>query len=77
MVIFADVDECASDEANECDPNALCTNTEASYVCRCTVGFTGNGRNCSGLSLLSILSLPKATKTETTQFSQTSFREIL
>ena len=41
-----DLDECAS--PNECDLNALCTNTEGSYVCRCRKGFAGDGRNCTG-----------------------------
>lgn len=43
-----DVDECESPEANSCHPNALCTNTEGSYVCRCLRGYNGNGRNCTG-----------------------------
>lgn len=51
-VIFAgdvvDVDECANVETNECDSNALCTNTEGSYVCRCFKGYEGDGRNCIG-----------------------------
>ena len=41
-----DLDECAI--PNECDLNALCTNTEGSYVCRCRKGFEGDGRNCTG-----------------------------
>ena len=45
-----DLDECASPDLNECDPNALCTNTEGSYVCRCIKGFEGDGRNCTGKS---------------------------
>ena len=43
-----DSDECASEEVNECDPKALCTNTEGSYVCRCLKGYEGDGRNCTG-----------------------------
>ena len=45
---YTDVDECASPESNECDPNALCTNTDGSYVCRCLRGFKGNGKTCTG-----------------------------
>ena len=48
MDVIVDVDECASNEANECDPNALCTNTEGSYVCRCENGYAGDGKNCTG-----------------------------
>ena len=43
-----DYDECADEDQNECDPNALCTNTEGSYVCRCLRGYEGDGRNCTG-----------------------------
>ena len=46
---FADVDECADNKANECDPNAaLCTNNEGSYDCSCFSGYIGDGKNCSG-----------------------------
>ena len=31
-----------------CGMNANCTNTEGSYKCTCTNGFTGDGSNCSG-----------------------------
>ena len=46
--MIIDVDECTRSEANECDPNALCTNTGGSYVCRCLSGYQGDGRNCTG-----------------------------
>ena len=46
--IVPDVDECASPETNECHLNAVCTNTEGTYVCRCKKGFSGNGKNCTG-----------------------------
>ena len=45
---FVDLDECNSPIGHACDPNALCTNTEGSYVCRCIRGFKGDGRNCTG-----------------------------
>ena len=48
LFVKLDIDECASSDTNECDLNALCTNIEGSYVCRCLNGFTGDGRNCSG-----------------------------
>ena len=31
-----------------CGMNAKCTDTEGSYMCTCSDGFTGNGSNCSG-----------------------------
>ena len=48
---YSDVNECGSPSHN-CDVNALCTNTLASYECSCKVGFSGNGTigNCSGKS---------------------------
>ena len=47
-LIIIDIDECVSAETNECDPNALCTNTDGSYICRCLSGYQGDGRNCTG-----------------------------
>ena len=48
FLLFADIDECMGPELNECDLNAMCTNTEGSYVCRCKKNFEGDGRNCTG-----------------------------
>ena len=45
---YLDIDECASSGRNECDPNALCTNIEGSYICRCLKGFKGDGKTCTG-----------------------------
>ena len=47
-----DKDECADENTNDCDPNALCTNTEGSYVCRCMKGYEGDGTRCTGMRLL-------------------------
>lgn len=49
-VLFSivDVDECKSSETNECGLNALCNNTEGSYICSCVSGYQGDGRNCKG-----------------------------
>ena len=41
------MDEC--EDENECDPNALCTNTEGSYICRCIRGYEGDGKSCKGI----------------------------
>ena len=48
LCLITDVDECARSDANECASNALCTNTEGSFVCRCLRGFSGDGRSCVG-----------------------------
>ena len=48
LFLIEDVDECTSSGTNECDPNALCNNTEGSYACSCVSGYQGDGRNCTG-----------------------------
>ena len=45
---ITDIDECANPETNQCDPDALCNNTVGSYICRCLIGYQGDGRNCIG-----------------------------
>ena len=47
------VNECATG-ANNCHVNAVCSDTAAGFNCTCKNGFTGNGRDCSGI-LLSVL----------------------
>ncbi|XP_072042803.1 uncharacterized protein [Amphiura filiformis] len=39
-----DVDECLS---NNCHTNALCTNTDGSFTCKCNTGYSGNGITCN------------------------------
>ena len=46
--LVLDIDECADEYENDCDPNALCTNAQGSYICRCIRGYEGDGRTCSG-----------------------------
>jgi hypothetical protein len=50
LAIFSisDIDECSEATSNDCDLNATCINTNASYNCTCNIGFTGNGKECSG-----------------------------
>ena len=33
----------------DCHVNASCTNTVGSFICTCKVGYTGDGRVCSGM----------------------------
>jgi len=42
-----DIDECALGLAG-CDVNANCSDTEGSYECTCSLGYTGSGVECSG-----------------------------
>ena len=44
----SDIDECALSLSN-CSSNATCSNTVGSYTCTCKQGFSGNGRNCTGM----------------------------
>ncbi len=38
-----DIDECATNDSNNCDENATCTNTAGSYSCACNNGYEGDG----------------------------------
>lgn len=50
IILWLDVNEC--EDVNDCHTNALCTNTEGSYVCRCIRGYEGDGKTCTGLCFL-------------------------
>ena len=39
-----DIDEC--DIGNDCNVNAMCSNTDGSYDCKCIDGFLGDGYEC-------------------------------
>ena len=43
----SDDDEC-SDGSNDCGENAECTNTLGGFTCKCTEGFAGDGKTCTG-----------------------------
>ena len=40
--VFADINECFSDNPTSCGRNADCTNTIGSFTCQCRPGFTGD-----------------------------------
>ena len=44
----ADINECTSDTDN-CDTNAVCTNTHGSFICTCLSGYAGSGVKCTGM----------------------------
>ena len=46
-LFVADLDECNTN-SRDCDRNADCQNTVASYKCTCKSGYTGDGNNCNG-----------------------------
>ena len=43
--ICPDIDEC-SVFSSICDINAICRNSEGSYLCSCKVGFARDGKAC-------------------------------
>ena len=45
--IHTDIDEC-TEEKDNCDDDAACTNTEGSFTCLCEPGFSGDGVQCEG-----------------------------
>ena len=57
FLTVADLDECSTHTHN-CDVNADCVNSMGSYLCTCKVGYTGDGKTCSG---------KRQTKTPTSQ----------
>ena len=42
-----DIDECMD---TICHTNGTCSNTIGSYSCACNSGYTGDGKDCTGLS---------------------------
>ena len=44
---LADVNEC-SEVFHRCHENANCSNTDGSYECHCSAGYTGDGTVCEG-----------------------------
>ncbi len=41
-----DIDECINNTDN-CDENAICSNTQGAFTCSCKEGYYGDGINCS------------------------------
>ena len=54
---FSDIDECKGNHS--CHVNAICTNTNGSYLCECQPGFNGNGQSCTGEYSLSAIKFGK------------------
>ena len=47
----ASVDECTQNLDN-CDVNAMCIDLPQGFQCVCDSGFTGDGRTCTGVSIV-------------------------
>ena len=54
-IIFVDADECLSNP-QVCHRNAKCVHvySNGSYVCQCTQGYIGDGKNCTGIGWFNI-----------------------
>ena len=44
---FSDFNECFA-ETDNCDTNAICTNTLGNFTCSCNLGYSGDGVMCTG-----------------------------
>ena len=51
FLFCSDVNECEIDVLHNCHGDAQCTNTEGSYICSCSPGYTGDGKHCTGRDL--------------------------
>lgn len=49
--IHTDIDECNTDSDN-CDANAVCTNTPGGFTCKCKKGYEGHGKTCTGIIIM-------------------------
>ena len=45
---FVDINEC-NNATSPCHSNATCHNTDGSHLCTCFKGYSGDGKNCSGM----------------------------
>ena len=43
-----DINECEAG-TDGCSENADCTNTDGSYTCSCSSGYSGDGTSCVGM----------------------------
>ena len=46
LLYYLDTDECL--QSLTCHANAICDNTEGSYMCACDTGYSGDGFLCNG-----------------------------
>ena len=61
ICIPIDINECSEGSSN-CTIDSICVNTEGSYDCVCSEGYSGDGRQdgdgCQGNIFISIAELP-------------------
>ena len=44
----SDINECVVNATTACPANSDCINTNGSYYCNCSKGYSGDGYNCTG-----------------------------
>ena len=47
LLTCSDIDKCTTGQ-HSCSLNAVCLNTQPSYLCACKMGYTGDGTFCKG-----------------------------
>ena len=52
LYLIVDINECGSNDLNNCHENAQCINTEGSFTCSCNPGYTGDGVACTSKLLM-------------------------
>ena len=44
---FIDINECGTN-THDCHTNAKCSNSIGTFSCACNIGYSGDGKPCSG-----------------------------
>ena len=57
VVLHADINECESNDSDNCDENAQCTNTNGSFTCTCNSGYSGDGVSCTSKLATTLLAI--------------------
>ena len=55
FLYYLDTNECLAD--SPCHANAICNNTDGSYICTCDSGYSGDGFTCNGKILFRNISI--------------------
>lgn len=48
ILLVADNNEC-SENTHNCSTNGFCNNTDGSFTFTCSIGYSGDGQNCTGI----------------------------
>ena len=54
MLTESDIDECYFG-THDCDENAECTNTIGGFTCTCKTSYFGDGKECEGKIINSVV----------------------